>query len=412
LQTVTPIDGNVVVRGYGLRIAVERGHLSVEDGIGGNRRRFRFSRVDRELRRLVVIGHSGTVTLDALRWLNDVGATFVHVDHDGNVIVASGPCGLDDARLRRTQAIALTNEVGLEVAKTLICQKLYNQADLLRNQFKADDQILAIRSLRAQAENASTLDELRVFEARAGAAYWQTWRGEPVRFTKPDAPRIPEHWLMFGTRHSPISKPSPRRAGNPANALLNYAYAILEAEARIAALAVGLDPAIGVMHLDARARDSLACDIMEPVRPQVDTFVLGMIRKRLFQKSDFFETREGVCRLMPSISQKLVSQASHFTAGITRVAQAVAKTLTRRDEAKQRGDLAPHSNECEQRPLRIISDAVQEKSSRLKASAGLRMSKLQELKRRYQGLPCQCCGKPIDGYHRSYCEACRQPGLS
>jgi CRISPR/Cas system-associated endonuclease Cas1 len=51
----------------------------------------------------------------------------------------------------------------------------------------------------------------------------------------------------------------------PANALLNYAYAILEAEARIAAPAVGLDPAIGVMHLDARPRNSFVCDLMEPI---------------------------------------------------------------------------------------------------------------------------------------------------
>jgi CRISPR associated protein Cas1 len=63
-----------------------------------------------------------------------------------------------------------------------------------------------------------------------------------------------------------VSKPSSRRATNPANAILNYLYAILEAEARIAALRMGLDPGLGFLHADQTARDSLACDLMEPVR--------------------------------------------------------------------------------------------------------------------------------------------------
>jgi CRISPR/Cas system-associated endonuclease Cas1 len=36
---------------------------------------------------------------------------------------------------------------------------------------------------------------------------------------------------------------SPRLAINPANAILNYLYAILEAETRLACLTLGLDPA-------------------------------------------------------------------------------------------------------------------------------------------------------------------------
>lgn len=56
--------------------------------------------------------------------------------------------------------------------------------------------------------------------------------------------------------------------------MLNYLYALLESESRLAAAALGLDPGMGVLHVDVQARDSLACDLMEPVRPQVDAFVL------------------------------------------------------------------------------------------------------------------------------------------
>lgn len=61
---------------------------------------------------------------------------------------------------------------------------------------------------------------------------------------------------------------------NPPNAILNYLYAILEAEARLAIAALGLDPGLGFLHFDTRTRDSLACDVLEPVRPEVDAYLL------------------------------------------------------------------------------------------------------------------------------------------
>ena len=61
------------------------------------------------------------------------------------------------------------------------------------------------------------------------------------------------------------------------------------------------------MHLDLKARDSLARDLMEPVRPSVDAFVLNLICSRQFQKGDFFQTREGVCRILPPITCELVT---------------------------------------------------------------------------------------------------------
>jgi len=51
----------------------------------------------------------------------------------------------------------------------------------------------------------------------------------PIRFSKVDLRRVPDHWLTFGSRVSPLSA-SPRLAVNPANAILNYLYAILESE--------------------------------------------------------------------------------------------------------------------------------------------------------------------------------------
>ena len=96
-----------VAHGYGLKVRVENRHLVVDDGFGRQRRTRRFHRTDR-LRRLVLIGRSGYVTLDALRWLHDTGAALLHIDASGELIAASVAAGVDLAGLRRAQALAPT----------------------------------------------------------------------------------------------------------------------------------------------------------------------------------------------------------------------------------------------------------------------------------------------------------------
>jgi hypothetical protein len=85
---------------------VDRGHLALKDGIGRDRRETRLPRVGHGLRRLVVIGSEGTVSLAALRWLADQDAAFMLLERDGSVLVTTGPVRPSDARLRRVQALA------------------------------------------------------------------------------------------------------------------------------------------------------------------------------------------------------------------------------------------------------------------------------------------------------------------
>src|SRR5215813_13964616 len=98
------------------------------------------------------------------------------------------------------------------------------------------------------------------------------WRSVPVNFPTTDARQVPEHWRTFGQRVSPLTG-SPRLAVNPANAILNFLYAVLESETRLAITALGLDPGLGVLHVDTPRRDSFACDLMEPIRPVIDAYL-------------------------------------------------------------------------------------------------------------------------------------------
>lgn len=141
----------------------------------------------------------------------------------------------------------------------------------------------------------------------------------PLHFAGRDAKHVPAHWRTFGTRRSPLSS-APRKAATPANGRLNYLYTVLEAETRLSALAVGCDPALGIIPADKPGRDSLACDLMEPIRPRADEFVLRMLASQTFERSDFFETRDGNCRLMPEISCPLATTAPQCARDIAPVA--------------------------------------------------------------------------------------------
>ena len=182
--------------------------------------------------------------------------------------------------------------------------------------------------------NAQSIEEIRVIEARVALMYWSAWPDIAVEFGTGDAAAIPEHWLRFGSRRSLISQPSARRATNPANAILNYLYAVLEAEARIAALRMGLDPGLGFLHADQGSRDSLPCDLMEPVRPKVDAYVLDLLRTRRFRKADFFETREGICQIMPPLTHELAGTAPRWQSALDPITEQVAKLLFSRSAQK------------------------------------------------------------------------------
>ena len=83
---------------------------------------------------------------------------------------------------------------------------------------------------------------------------------------------------------------------DPANAALSLAYTLLHFEAVQACLIHGLDPAIGFFHEPAHRRESLAADLIEPLRPQIDRWVWRLFADRDLRASDFVEDN-GACLL-------------------------------------------------------------------------------------------------------------------
>ena len=319
-------SGVLTISGFGVRVRVHSGHLEIEDGVGPERRKLRLARVGHRLKRLVLIGSDGFVTLEALRWLADQHVAFTMLHRDGKVLFVTGPVRSSDARLRRAQALAGKSEIGVEIARELIERKLAGQEQVARGKLLSDTSADTISRCRAELSNATTLDRIRLIESRAAAVYWSVWSNLPISFPRKDEPRVPDHWRVFGARFSPLTG-SPRVAVNPANAILNYLYGLLYSESRLAAAALGLDPGLGILHFDIAARDSLACDLMEVVRPQVDAFVLDWITRDPLKREWFVERADGNCRLTASLVAHLSDTAPIWGRAVAPVAEWLAQVL-------------------------------------------------------------------------------------
>src|ERR1035437_6287830 len=155
-EVITPQHGVVTLFGYGIQARVDRGHLILEDGIGANRRQGRLSRVGHGLKRLVVIGSDGMVSLAALRWLSDQKASFVMLERDSSVLATTGPVRSSDVRLRRAQALAHVSGAALRITRELIRQKLTGQELVARSKLldtTTADRIATFSAELATAEN-------------------------------------------------------------------------------------------------------------------------------------------------------------------------------------------------------------------------------------------------------------------
>jgi CRISPR-associated protein Cas1 len=328
-----PAGPNVaVVLGHGAKISVRAGHLVIEDGEGWFRRTRSWNRATGRLRRLIIGAGSGFVTLDALAWCRHANMAVIVVDEDGQVTLAPGNYGIDDARLRRLQA-ARSADLARDLALSLLKAKLDGHARIAEATFERPDVATTIEGLVEATDHAATIEELRQLEASAAACYFDIWGAHPattLRFTIRDTPRVPAHWFPYGGRRSLLTNgASPRKADRPLNALLNLVYRFAEIECRLALVTMGLDPGLGFVHADIPGRDSLAFDLLEPLRPAVERFVLELVAERTFTRADFIERTDGSVRIAPALVQELAATMPLWAKLAATHAEALAHTLGR-----------------------------------------------------------------------------------
>lgn len=142
---------------------------------------------------------------------------------------------------------------------------------------------LVVGKIVAQADVCAGLglpiaDGLRAMAARVGS-------GDPENLEAQAAQR---YWpAVFGAGFTR----GRREAAGPANAALNYGYAVLRALVARAVVAAGLLPSRGLAHRSAGDGLNLADDLMEPMRPRVDWVASQLVRNGITELDPYGKRR-------------------------------------------------------------------------------------------------------------------------
>jgi CRISPR-associated endonuclease Cas1 len=307
----------LVLAGHGLRLRIHRGTLFVTHGFTHypqKAREQRFFPGDPKLpSRIILLSTNGSISLDVARWLSEQNVPLVLIDYRGQVVSVLGTeTTAADLELRRAQIEALSNGCGLTLSCALIEQKLTASLETLATlppsvaQESAIDRVASLLH-RLRTDPPQTIDELRLLEAWAAISYFAAWRTIRLRWKGTGKRPIPPEWRQVGMRQDVLRR-SNRHARHPVNAMLNYGYAILESQIRLAIAEVGLDPTIGYLHVCQPGRQALVYDLMEPYRPAVDRAVIDIVRTGTWVPADFVVNSKSVCRLSPDLARAVCAR--------------------------------------------------------------------------------------------------------
>lgn len=210
----------------------------------------------------------------------------------------------------------------LRVAGQLVSRKLARQAELLESyrqkrldlRYELTRPLRTLQGILATLEKHQDISHLRGAEGAAAHAYFEGM-----------AALVPASLHFHGRNRRP-----PR---DPLNALLSLTYTLLHAEACIALYGAGFDPYVGFFHALDFGRESLASDLIEPVRPLADRFALNLFEHKTLRPEDFTTTESGC----------LLGKAgrAHFYAAYEQASETLRKSLE--EEVEQLGSLLNHT---------------------------------------------------------------------
>ena len=176
--------------------------------------------------------------------------------------------------IRKKQLDLDSNEMGTTLVKEFLCQKMNNQIDFLnslamnrRDDRKNDikETISKIKELVKKVENINdninnVRNSLQGYEGTASRLYFSKL-----------SELMPEKFKFDGRSKNP--------AKDEFNCMLNYGYGIMYSNVERACILAGLDPFIGIMHVDNYNRQSFVFDLIEMYRIYIDQIVFKLFSK-------------------------------------------------------------------------------------------------------------------------------------
>ncbi|MEA3411985.1 MAG: CRISPR-associated endonuclease Cas1 [Pseudomonadota bacterium] len=277
----------------------------------------------RQIDRVVIHGRVllDTSLLGALAGAG-IGLVALNQRKPANTAHVQGNAGNDVRRRVGQYRLALDESWKARTADLAVRMKVRGQRRLLARARKTrpDQRLELTKALReielrlaALAETGISRDTIRGIEGAAAASYF---RGYSSLF--------PGSLNFTGRNRRP-----PR---DPVNACLSLGYTLLHSEAVMALHGAGLDPMLGFYHDPAFGRESLASDVIEPLRPVVDAWVWSLFRDREL-RGDHFRADGDACLLGKQGRTVFYARWQGPAGGLRHRLRAIARWLARRIEA-------------------------------------------------------------------------------
>lgn len=293
----------LLISGFGTNINVEKRKLIITNKLDNVQLEFYPHQIPHDS--IIIDGHTGNITFEALRWLMKHDISVSMLNWNGDLLSVTLPKAPVSSKLRIMQyKMYLDEKSRLNVATTIIKEKVGKSLELLEklsnyynfiDMNKIKDAFDKENKLFGKIRDNS---ELLTYEGRIADIYW-------TNVAKIYGAIYPE--FKFDKRGNKTYSHN-MNASDEVNALLNYGYAILESEVRKDLNAIGLDVSIGFVHEIHNGRASLVCDIQELYRWLIDLSVIQLLEERKLKKSDFIITENYHVRLKERTAEMLIEK--------------------------------------------------------------------------------------------------------
>ena len=308
----------LTLAGHGVSLRIEAGTLLVRNGFTHypqKQETYRFFKGDADLPpRIIMLDGSGSITFDVVTWLNQQKVPLIKIDWTGNAVTVASSDGFAANRERVAWQTETRSDrrKRMDFCNALIARKIVGCVqtleELLRRSYAWDRAMKRAKDdlARLAKDPPETVNELRLLEAQSAVAYFRAWYATSLLWRTSARYPVPDEWRTVGPRFTRVYASGSRNASHPVNAILNYAYAVLQSQVQIRLVAEGYDPMFGIMHADRDDAAAFVLDMMEPERPWVDRVALAFLKSEALHPADFTLREDGVVRLNPQLARCVV----------------------------------------------------------------------------------------------------------
>ena len=310
----------LLITGFGTSINVDKRKLIITNRLKDTRLEFYPHKISHD--GIIIDGHTGNITFEAMRWLSKHNINLTLLNWNGQLLANVMPEQPKSGKLRIKQYQKyLDSENRFEIALKIVQAKVehslnlleelsrfYESVDIAKIRKSTEKEDLFLLGIMKNSENQSiskSIKQLMTYEGRIARIYHENLTNI---FNKLNLE------FHFTGRKNKVNSRN-YNASDEINALLNYGYAILESEIRKTINGIGLDYSIGFLHEINQSRTPLVYDIQELFRWLIDLSVIQLLEEKKIKKSDFIITENYHTRLGECIAKLLIRKInSNFNA--------------------------------------------------------------------------------------------------